>query len=161
MLYPAMFKGIVKLWIWNSICDAVWMDITNMSWYIQTGSIHHSNYSAPISPGSPDSVFQQTNQCPLPMMKSINQCPWYQRVIWHAGFYEKRPNQRDELSFYREGFKWGPRRKDSGRLFNRAGEQERNAFTPALISILRTDSGIPLCDLNEHSGNDVASTDCR
>ena len=48
------------------------------------------------------------------------------------------------------------KRTDSGRLFQREGAQELNALAPVLVLILGTDRVIPLFDLSEHDGRQVA-----
>ena len=47
---------------------------------------------------------------------------------------------------------------NSGRLFHREEMQEQKAFAPALILTPGTARVIPLCDINEWNGSDVAST---
>ena len=46
---------------------------------------------------------------------------------------------------------------DSGKLFQRQWAQDLNALGPALVLILRTDRVIPVFDLSESGGRDVAS----
>ena len=47
-------------------------------------------------------------------------------------------------------------RTDSGRLFQREGAQEPKAFAPVWVLILGMDRVIPLFDLSEHDGREVA-----
>ena len=47
-------------------------------------------------------------------------------------------------------------RTDTGRLFQREGVQELNALAPMLVLILGTDRVIPLFDLNDRDGGEVA-----
>ena len=45
---------------------------------------------------------------------------------------------------------------DNGRLFQREGVQELKALAPVLVLILGTDRVIPLFDVSEHDGREVA-----
>ena len=45
---------------------------------------------------------------------------------------------------------------DSGRLLQREGAQELKALAPVLVLILGTDRVIPLFDLSERDGREVA-----
>ena len=47
-------------------------------------------------------------------------------------------------------------RTDSGRLFQREGAQELKALAPVLVLILGTNRVIPLFDLSERDGREVA-----
>ena len=50
---------------------------------------------------------------------------------------------------------------DSGRLFQREGSQELKALAPVLVLILGTDRVIPLFDLSECDGREVAIKEWR
>ena len=50
---------------------------------------------------------------------------------------------------------------DSGRLFQREGLQELNALVPVLVLILGTERVIPLFDLSEGDGREVAIQEQR
>ena len=50
---------------------------------------------------------------------------------------------------------------DRGRLFQREEAQERKAFSPVLVLILGTDTVIPLFDLSERYGKEVAIKERR
>ena len=52
-------------------------------------------------------------------------------------------------------------RTDSGRLFQREGAQELKALAPVLVLILGTDRVIPLFDLSERDGREVAIKERR
>ena len=52
-------------------------------------------------------------------------------------------------------------RTDSGRLFQREGAQELKALAPVLVLILGTDKVIPLFDLSERDGREVAIKERR
>ena len=52
-------------------------------------------------------------------------------------------------------------RTDSGRLFQREGVQELKALAPALVLILETGRVIPLFDLSERDGREVAIKERR
>ena len=52
-------------------------------------------------------------------------------------------------------------RTDSGRLFQREGVQELKALAPVLVLILGTDRVIPLFDLSERDGREVAIKERR
>ena len=52
-------------------------------------------------------------------------------------------------------------RTDSGRLFQREGAQELKALAPMLVLILATDRVIPLFDLSERDGKEVAIKERR
>ena len=52
-------------------------------------------------------------------------------------------------------------RADSGRLFQRDGAQELKALAPLLVLILGTDRVIPLFDLSERDGREVAIKERR
>ena len=46
--------------------------------------------------------------------------------------------------------------KDNGRLFQREGAHELKAHAPVLVLILGAERVIPLFDLSEHDGREVA-----
>ena len=50
---------------------------------------------------------------------------------------------------------------NSGRLFQREGAQELTAIAPLLVLILGTDRVIPLFDLSERNGREVAIKERR
>ena len=50
---------------------------------------------------------------------------------------------------------------DSGRLFQREGAQEMKALAPVLVLILGTNRVIPLFDLSERDGREVAIKERR
>ena len=50
---------------------------------------------------------------------------------------------------------------DNGRLFQRERVQELNALAPVLVWILGMDRVIPLFDLSEHDGREVAIKERR
>ena len=52
-------------------------------------------------------------------------------------------------------------RKDSGRLFQRKGEQELKALAPVMVLILGMDRVIPLFDLSERDGREVTIKERR
>ena len=52
-------------------------------------------------------------------------------------------------------------RTDSGRLFQREGTQELKALPPVLVLILGTDRVIPLFDLSERDGREMAIKERR
>ena len=52
-------------------------------------------------------------------------------------------------------------RTDSGRLFQREGAQELKALALVLVLILGTDRVIPLFDLSEHDGREMAIEEQR
>ena len=52
-------------------------------------------------------------------------------------------------------------RTDSGRLFQREGAHELKALAPVLVLILGTNRVIPLCDLSERDGREVAIEEQR
>ena len=52
-------------------------------------------------------------------------------------------------------------RTDSGRLFQREGVQELKALAPVLVLILGMDRVIPLLDLSERDGREVAIKERR
>ena len=49
----------------------------------------------------------------------------------------------------------------SGKLFQREGAPELKALAPVLVLILGTDRVIPLFDLSEHDGREVAIKERR
>ena len=52
-------------------------------------------------------------------------------------------------------------RTDSGRLFQREGAHELKALAPVLVLILGTDRVIPLFDLSERDGREMAIKERR
>ena len=52
-------------------------------------------------------------------------------------------------------------RTDSGRLFQREGAQELKALAPVLVLILGMDRVIPLFDLSERDGREMAIKERR
>ena len=52
-------------------------------------------------------------------------------------------------------------RTDSGRLFQRQGAHELKALAPVLVLILGMDRVIPLFDLNERDGREMAIKERR
>ena len=66
-------------------------------------------------------------------------------------FYRCLPKVATEVAYW----------TDSGRLFQRDGAQDINALAPVLVLILGTNRVIPLFDLSEHDGRDVASMELR
>ena len=52
-------------------------------------------------------------------------------------------------------------RTDGGKLSQREGTQELNDLFQALALTVGTDKVIPLFDLNESDGSEVASKECR
>ena len=52
-------------------------------------------------------------------------------------------------------------RTDSGRLFQREGAQELKAHAPVLVLILGMDRVIPLFDISERDGREVAFKERR
>ena len=52
-------------------------------------------------------------------------------------------------------------RSDSGRLFQREGAQELQALAPVMVMILGTDRVIPLFDLSERAGREMATNERR
>ena len=52
-------------------------------------------------------------------------------------------------------------RTDSGKMFQREEAQELKALAPVLVLILRTDSMIPVFDLSERAGREVAIKERR
>ena len=52
-------------------------------------------------------------------------------------------------------------RTDSGRLFQREGAHELKALAPVLVLILGTNSVIPLFDLSERDGREMAIKERR
>ena len=52
-------------------------------------------------------------------------------------------------------------RTDCGKLFQREGAQELKTIAPVLVLILGTDRVIPLLDISESDGREVAITERR
>ena len=52
-------------------------------------------------------------------------------------------------------------RTDSGRLFQREGVQDLKALAPVLVLIVGMDRVIPLLDLSERTGRELAIKDQR
>ena len=50
-------------------------------------------------------------------------------------------------------------RTDSGRLFQREGKHELNCHAPVLVLIVGMERVIPVFDLSEHDGSEVARSD--
>ena len=73
----------------------------------------------------------------------------------------ERPSQKDVLRHFLKVETELDERTDSGKLFQSEGAQELNDLFPALVLTPGTDKVIPLFDLSEGGGSEVASNECR
>ena len=90
--------------------------------------------------------------------EAVPQC---QQVIRHAGVYGgKVRSERYVLRYFlkvaTEVHEW----TDSGKMFQREGEQDVIDLLPALVLTLGTDKVIPLFDVSELNGSGAASKEC-
>ena len=80
----------------------------------------------------------------------------------HTGVYEgKAKSKRYVLRRLLEVATEVAERTDSGRLFEREGAHELKALAPVLVLILGMDTVIPLFDLSERDGREVAIKERR
>ena len=96
--------------------------------------------------------------------KVVEAIPSHQQTVGRTGVYggggeakSKRYVWRRLLKVATEVAEW----TDSGRLFQREGAQELKAFAPVLVLILGTDRVIPLLDLSESDGKEMAIKERR
>ena len=88
--------------------------------------------------------------------------PQHQQVVGHTGIYGgKAKLKRYVLRRLLKVATEVAERTDSGRLFQREGAHELKALAPVLVLILGTDRVIPLFDLSERDGREMAIKERR